>query len=162
MNSKLSLRFFLLLCFIYLSLDLVAQTRYVDVNIGLDNIACGTIGSPCKTIQYTVDYIALNNDVVYLKSGIYSLPFGANLDSAVVELPANRSLHFVGDSLGAGAIINGTNNRRGFHYEHSVNCPLSGGANNIRETRKFSFDKFTSTQGRSFCFFSLKYTVKNI
>ena len=139
------LRSFLIAVFtLFLGIDLHAQVRHVDPVNGSDVTGCGTVGSPCQTPQFTVDNIANDGDTVYLISGTYTQPSTLPPEDGVVELPADKSLHFIGDTLGSGAIIDGGQQRRGFHYDNSGGCPASNGPHNgVQDNRSFSFHNLT-------------------
>lgn len=125
-----------------------AQIRHVDINTGSNTLACGTAGSPCQTLQYTVDNIVNSGDTVYIHSGVYSLPATVNSDSAVVELPEATSLYFWGDTAGSGAIIDGTLDRRAFSYLHSTTCVGGHGPDNgVPDTMELAFWNLTIQNG---------------
>jgi len=57
-----------------------AATEYhVDANIGVDSASCGTVASPCKTIQFTVNKGLVAGDTVTIHAGTYrervAIPF---------------------------------------------------------------------------------------
>jgi len=47
-------------------------TLYVDGVTGNDSGACGTIGTPCKTISYTLNTRASDGDTIFIAAGTYT------------------------------------------------------------------------------------------
>jgi len=134
----------ILLCLLLAPMIMDAQMVYVDAALGVNNLACGTIGSPCSTIQFAVDNIANNNDTVYLKSGTYSLPAIVPAGTPVVTLPEGKGYTFFGDTTGAGVIVDGGAIRRGFHYDYITVCGTGNGPHDgIPDEMTWSFQNLT-------------------
>jgi len=49
-----------------------AADRYVNGTTGIDAAGCGTLASPCATIQYTLNNIAASGDTVHVAAGTYN------------------------------------------------------------------------------------------
>ncbi len=48
------------------------DTRYVDGASGQDIPSCGTIATPCQTISYTLNSIAISGDTILISAGTYT------------------------------------------------------------------------------------------
>lgn len=122
------------------SISFAQNDVYVSDASGSDVITCGSIGSPCQTIQYAVDSIAIDGDTVRIDTGVYSLPSSTSAFAPVVKLPEGKSLNFIGSTLGQGTRVNGDSLRRGFLYFYSGTGCNTGSANDgIADTLIFSF-----------------------
>lgn len=113
---------------------------YVSDLSGVDNNACGTVGSPCKTIQYAVDSIALDGDTIQIDTGLYQLPAAVGVDTPVVNIPEDKSLSFIGTASGNGTRIDGDTTRRGFLMRYTGGtCPSGFGSNGISDSTVLYF-----------------------
>jgi len=115
-------------------------TVHVSDVSGSDALTCGSAGSPCLTIQYAVDSIAVDGDTIQIDTGEYALPSATNQHQPVVKIPQGKSLAFLGTVSGLGTRINGDSTRRGFLYYYAGTGCNSGSANDgIADTLDFYF-----------------------
>lgn len=113
---------------------------YVSDASGTNSGTCGTSGSPCATIQYAVDNIAVNGDTVLIDTGVYALPSSTSPFTPVVNIPQNKSLSFIGTTAGDGTRIDGLQDRRGFQYYYTgANCNTATASNNPADTLHLYF-----------------------
>jgi gliding motility-associated-like protein len=101
-------RFCYVLILVLVSSTSFATKVHVNGGTGADVITCGTPGSPCQTIQYAMDSIAVINDTIQIAAGTYTGPF---------TIPQNKAFKFFGDPAG-GTIIDGLGTNRGFIYQY--------------------------------------------
>jgi hypothetical protein len=77
-TKKASFAYLPVLFFFLLSVTCVSEAGYVtfwvDEVVGTDQTYCGTQAKPCKTITYTVNNKAQqnNNSIIYIAAGTYN------------------------------------------------------------------------------------------
>ena len=124
----------------FASISMGQNDVFVSDASGSNVITCGSSGSPCQTIQYAVDSIAVGGDTIRIDTGEYSLPSSVSSYTPVVKLPEGKSLSFKGSTLGQGTRINGSVTRRGFLYYYAGTGCNTGTANDgISDTLNFYF-----------------------
>ncbi len=124
----------------FASISMGQNDVFVSDASGSNVITCGSSGSPCQTIQYAVDSIAVDGDTIRIDTGEYSLPSSVSSYTPVVKLPEGKSLSFKGSTLGQGTRINGSVTRRGFLYYYAGTGCNTGTANDgISDTLNFYF-----------------------
>ncbi|MEX2595409.1 MAG: gliding motility-associated C-terminal domain-containing protein [Salibacteraceae bacterium] len=137
MTLRIVLSFLLFACGVVSNAQ---NSVHVSVNSGTDALTCGAAGSPCQTIQYAVDSIAISGDIIQIDTGLYSLPAATSAFTPVVKLPQGKSLSFIGSTAGLGTRINGDVTRRGFSYYYSgTNCNTSSANDGISDSLRFFF-----------------------
>lgn len=121
--------------------QLLAQSVvHVSDASGVNVNTCGSPGSPCLTIQYAVDTIALDGDTIKIDTGLYQLASSVNQYIPVVKIPEGKSLSFIGTPMGLGTRIDGDTTRRGFLYYYAGTGCQTGYANDgIDDTLRFYF-----------------------
>ncbi|MEQ9187597.1 MAG: gliding motility-associated C-terminal domain-containing protein [Cryomorphaceae bacterium] len=124
------------------AVETAAQNNvYVSDASGSNGSTCGTIGSPCLSIQYAIDSIALDGDSIIIDTGEYALASSVSSFTPVVKLPQGKSLSFRGSTDGQGTRINGDATRRGFLYYYSGTGCSSGSANDgVADSLLFTFE----------------------
>lgn len=129
MNKKLEFLFvFAMLMAAFSSVNAQSNVHVSDAS-GSDVNTCGASGSPCKTIQYAVDTIAVDGDTIRIDTGLYQLASTVTQHQPVVKIPEGKSLSFIGAAFGAGTRIDGDTTRRGFLYYYSGTGCQTGTAN---------------------------------
>lgn len=116
------------------------NTVHVSIASGANTSTCGSLGSPCLTIQYAVDTIAMDGDTIKIDTGLYQLASSVNQYIPVVKIPEGKSLSFIGTPTGLGTRIDGDTTRRGFLYYYAGTGCQTGYANDgIDDTLRFYF-----------------------
>jgi gliding motility-associated-like protein len=111
------------------------STVHVSDAYGSNSSSCGASGSPCATIQYAADNIAVDGDTIKIDTGLYQLASSVSQYTPVVKIPEGISLSFVGTTGGLGTRIDGDTTRRGFLYYYAgTGCPSGDTNDGISDT----------------------------
>ena len=62
---------FLLLFILHIFNFSIYSADYYVSSTGIDNVSCGSQGSPCQTIQYVLDNKINAGDTLYIRGGTY-------------------------------------------------------------------------------------------
>ncbi len=110
-----------------------ATTLFVSVN-GLDSPSCGTLASPCLTIQYAANSRAVSGDTVAISAGVFAEEISISIPLTVTG--AGEAKTFIdGRSKGIVFTINSTVTVENLTLQHgrTINCG-AGLVNNATAT----------------------------
>jgi hypothetical protein len=93
-----------LACAIYIPPVAAQGTTYYVATTGTDGPGCGTVGSPCRTIQYAADLVG-PGDTVLVNPGTYA-------GGITVETGGTASEPITFQANGTGVVINGSGGER--------------------------------------------------
>ncbi|MFT6020285.1 MAG: gliding motility-associated-like protein [Flavobacteriales bacterium] len=126
-----------------IAFDCVGNAHVSDSN-GTDLADCGTLGNPCKTIQYALDNVLCSGDTVFIHSDTYQLPAGTNSFTPIALIPENYAVTFLGVEDNGPVIIDGGGERRAFFYSYfGGGCPYDLANDGINVSNHFNFINLT-------------------